>query len=347
MNMLTPPKLMVRVADLRDHGECARLDGFLGERPDATPFHRPGWSRAVEAGTGQCAYMLVAESAGRIAGLLPLTHVRSRLFGTILVSAGFGVDGGIIAETAAIKRKLAEEAIGLAGRLGVPSIELRGGPFPEGWSRVEGAHAGFARDLPTGEAAILAAIPRKQRAEVRRALGNGLDVAVSRDLATHHAVYAESVRNLGSPVFPRRLFAAVLEAFGPDADILTVLRGGRPLSSVLSLYHKGIVYPYWGGGIFEARAARANELMYFALMRHAAERGCGRFDFGRSKTGSGAFAYKKNWGFAPRPIVHAVYGRARDANPLSARYRLQVAAWKRLPLWLANRIGPPIARGLG
>jgi len=87
--------------------------------------------------------------------------------------------------------------------------------------------------------------------------------------------------------------------------------------------------------------------MYFALMRHAAARGCTRFDFGRSKAGTGAFAYKKNWGFEPRPLVYAAKGEARETNPLSPKYRLQVALWKKLPLWAAIRLGPPIARGLG
>ena len=120
---------------------------------------------------------------------------------------------------------------------------------------------------------------------------------------------------------------------------------------MLSLHFGGTVMPYWGGGTFAARALRANEAMYFALMRQARARGCDRFDFGRSKVGTGAFAYKKNWGFLPTPLGYAVRTAdgmpPREINPLSPRYRLQVAAWRRLPLWLANRLGPPIARGIG
>jgi FemAB-related protein (PEP-CTERM system-associated) len=143
----------------------------------------------------------------------------------------------------------------------------------------------------------------------------------------------------------------MLAAFSDDADILTVSRDGRPIASVFSFYFNGTVLPYWGGGTSEARSLRANELMYFELMRHASARGCTRFDFGRSKLGTGAYAFKKNWGFEPRPLVQAVRaadGAApREINPLNPKYRLQVELWKKLPLWLANRLGPPIARGLG
>lgn len=333
----------VRVADPDEPW----LDAFVRAHPEATPFHLPQWSRATAAGTGQRAHFLVAERDRAVQGVLPLTEIRSPLFGAALVSTGFGVDGGILANDESVVEALAAEAMLLAAELGCPSIELRGGALPSSWGRSEGVYAGFGRELPRDDDAILSSIPRKQRAEVRRALGFGLDVTVGRDTATHYRAYAESVRNLGTPVFPRSLFAAVLNAFGEGADILTVSKDGAPLASVLSLYFNGTVYPYWGGGTRAARGARANELMYYELMRHAAARGCTRFDFGRSKVGTGAFAFKKNWGFEPKPLTYAHWGTAREINPLNPRYRLQVAAWRRLPLWLANRLGPPIARGLG
>ncbi|MBX3561997.1 MAG: FemAB family PEP-CTERM system-associated protein [Sphingomonas sp.] len=344
MNAHAP--LAAPVVRIADPAEPA-LEAFVRAHADATPFHLPQWSRAIEAGTGQRAHLLVAEQDGAIRAFLPLSEIRSPLFGSLLASAGFGVDGGILSSDPAASRLLAEEAVKLAGRLDCPAIELRGGTPPAGWRVSEGTYAGFVRDLPKGDEAILKAIPRKQRAEVRRALGFDLEVTIGRDVSTHHRIYAESVRNLGTPVFPRSLFEAVLDAFGEEADILTVSKDGKPLGSVLSLYMGGTVYPYWGGGAHEARAARANELMYYALMCHAAARGCTRFDFGRSKTGTGAFAFKKNWGFEPQRLRYAQWGDARDANPLSPKYRLRIALWRRLPLWLANRIGPHIARGLG
>jgi FemAB-related protein (PEP-CTERM system-associated) len=331
---------------LSSRAEDPRIEAFVRAHPQATPFHLPQWSRAIEAGTGRRAHLLVAEAGGAVAGVLPLTEIRSRLFGSALVSAGFGVDGGILALNDSAAHALAEQAVRLAGELECGAIELRGGPLPKGWNCSEGTYAGFVRDLPGDDEAILGAIPRKQRAEVRRALGFGLDVGLG-DGDAHYRVYAESVRNLGTPVFPRALFDAVLAEFGADADIITISRDGAPLAAVLSLYFNATVYPYWGGGTRAARDARANELLYYELMRHAAGKGCTRFDFGRSKAGTGAYAYKKNWGFEPRPLAYAGWGKAREINPLDPKYRLKVALWRNLPLWIANRAGPMIARSLG
>lgn len=347
-------RLLLREADLRDPDECARIDAYVRARQDGTPFHLTEWLKAVETGCGQRAHMLIAERAGDVRAVLPLSEIHSPLFGRALVSSGFAVAGGILAERAKTALRLAEMAWQMARRLSCSEVELRGGMLPADWQRREGVYSGFVKPLAEDEDAELQAVPRKQRAEIRKAMKNGLTVEIGcggRDRAAHYTVYAESVRNLGTPVFPRSLFDAVLDRLGDDADILTVRHQGRAVASVLSLYHGGKVMPFWGGGLFEARALRANEMMYFALMNHARAKGCGAFDFGRSKTGTGPYYYKKNWGFIPRPLTYATRtadGFAeRDINPNSAKYRLQVALWRRLPLPIANRIGPMVAKGLG
>ena len=346
-----PAALTVSLADLRDPDEVSRVEGYVAEC-GGTVFHRPAWLRAVEQGTGQRALGIVAERRGALAGWLPLSEVHSPIFGRALVSSGFAVGGGILADDDRAAAMLAHAAEELAQRRSCPTVELRGGALPPGWDVRTDAHLGFAADLAADDEAQLLAVPRKQRAEVRKSLAGELEVRVGRgegDRAAHYAVYAESVRNLGTPVFPRALFEAMLDAL--DADILTVTHRGAPVASVLSFYHGGAVLPYWGGGTFAARALRANERMYFELMLHARRRGCARFDFGRSKAGSGPAAYKKNWGFEPRPLAYASWtapGAARrDVDPASDAYAARIALWKRLPLPVANRIGPAIARGLG
>lgn len=349
MTMMPPTMpLGIREAKLGDRAERERIEAYVREQPGATPFHLPAWSLAVAAGCGQRGRYLVAERAdGALAGVLPLTDIRSLLFGRALVSTGFGVGGGILGDAV---EPLAAGAWDLAMRLGTPSVELRGGPVPAGWAADDCTYLGFARALAGDDDAERKAVPRKQRAEIRRAQSFGHIVTVGRsqtDLRDHYRVYAESVRNLGTPVFPSQLFASVINLM--DADILTVHHDGKPVASVLSLYLDGTVFPYWGGGTASSRGVRAHEQLYFALMRHAYARGCTRFDFGRSKAGTGAAAFKKNWGFVPEPLVYSRRsdGPARAINPLDPKYAMMVAAWQRLPLWLANRIGPHLARGLG
>lgn len=347
----------LRLANLAEPDERARIEAFLAGHAEATPFHRPVWLEAVAQGTGNPAHALLLERGGAIAGYLPLSAVHSPLFGRVLASSGFAVGGGVLVAGGADAEPLFAAAEELAQRLASPAIELRGGEMPgcrPGWHIKTGSHCGFIAPLAKDDEAQLLAIPRKQRAEVRKGLEQDLAIAVGTseaDRAAHYAVYAESVRNLGTPVFPRALFDAVLDQFGADADILTVRHAGRPVASVLSLYHRGAVMPYWGGGIREARRLRANDRMYYELMIRARRRGCSHFDFGRSKTGSGAHDFKRNWGFEPEPLSYASWtapGSApRDADPTSAKHALQIALWRKLPLSLANRIGPMIARGLG
>lgn len=347
----------LRLADLADANEMARIEAFVADHPEGTVFHRPRWLQAIAQGTGNPALALVAERRADLVAYLPLSEVHSPIFGRLLASTGFAVDGGVLALDDKARDEVIAAAEELALRRSCPTIELRGGAMPEpgeGWNVQAQSHCGFERELAADDEAQLLSVPRKQRAEVRKGLENDLTINVGsarEDRDAHFAVYAESVRNLGTPVFPRALFEAVLENFGAEADILTVSHEGKPIASVLSLYHRGAVMPYWGGGTRAARGLRANDRMYFELMLHARRKGCTHFDFGRSKTGSGAYDFKRNWGFTPEPLSYAAWTApgqpVRDADPTSAKHALQIALWRRLPLAVANRLGPWIARGLG
>lgn len=347
----------VRLVDLGDPGEIGRLEGFVATHPHGTPFHRPAWFASVARATGNRALALVQELHGEVVGFLPLDAIHSPIFGNMLASTGFAVGGGLLVIDGAEPSEIFAGAEELAERLACSAIELRGGTLPqggEGWSLRSESHCNFARPLAADDEAQLLAVPRKQRAEVRKSLANDLTVDIGtseRDRAAHYAIFAESYRNLGTPVFPRALLDSVLNAFADDADILTIRHDGRPVASVITLYHKGMAMPYWGGGTREARYLRANDRMYYELMLHARRRGCAAFDFGRSKTDSGAFHFKRNWGFEPEPLTYASWttpgAQKREADPTSAKLLLQIAVWRKLPLALANRLGPLIARGIG
>lgn len=343
----------LRIAD-PDNAAVAR---FVADHPAARLFHKSEWSLAVEAATGHRAGVLVAEDARGIAGVVPFSIVHSPLFGRMIACSGFGIGGGILLREDARPAPLFAALEELATRENCPVVELRGGAMPEGrdgWSVRTDSHANFARDLAADDEAELLAIPRKQRAEVRKGLKRDFAIETGsgqRDRDAQYAVYAESVRNLGTPVFPRALFEEMLDRFGDAADILTVRHGGEPVASVLSFYHCGTVMPYWGGGVWAARRLRANERMYYELMRHARARGCTRFDFGRSKSGSGPYSFKKNWGFEAEPLSYAYWtapgANPRDADPTSEKHDVAIRLWQKLPLGVANRVGPWIAKGLG
>ena len=361
--------MAVTIPPVTDHPQLAFVevpreewDMWILARNDSTPFHRNAWGEGVEAATGHAfkCYGLKDASGAIVAGV-PVHFIRSLLFGKAAASAGFAVDGGVLADNAEAAQLLIDAVWALPEVQASGSLELRGGVMPADniWHIKSETYAGFATPLAADDEAQLLAIPRKQRAEVRKALAGleagDYDVVTGNDdvlAREHYAVYAESVRNLGTPVFPKKLFDEIRRRFGDEVDILTVRKAdGTPLASVLSLYHKGVVMPYWGGGTFDARAARANELMYYKLMCHARVRGCDRFDFGRSKVGTGAYAYKKNWGMEPQALTYAVRTASgeepRDINPLSPKYQKKIQMWQKLPLWVANSVGPFIARGLG
>ncbi len=308
--------------------------------------------RVIEDSFQQKAHYLYAESGGVIRGVLPLVHMKSPLFGNRMVANAYCVAGAPAVTDAEALPHLDSRAEALMNELRADYIEYRDPARPHrDWKWKEGLYATFERPIESGEDANLKQIPRKQRAVVRKALKSELSFGIDTDVADFFGLFALSVRNLGTPVFSRGYFENLVRVFGGDCDILTVRLHGRPISSVLSFYFGNRVIPYYTGSVPEARKLGANDFMYWKLMRHAVERGYEIFDFGRSKVGTGPYAFKKNWGFEPHPVIHEFKMRAGvpmpNVNPNNPKYRLMIAAWKKLPLPLANAIGPFIGRQVG
>jgi FemAB-related protein (PEP-CTERM system-associated) len=329
-------------------------DRFVMAHPKGTFFHRAAWARVIERAFHHTTHYACAEQDGVITGVLPLGRVKTPLFGDTLISAPFCVYGGPLAVEADAGAALVAHAEALMRRTGASALEFRPlhtDPLPEGWVERPDLYVTFRKPIEADHERNMKAIPRKQRAVVRKGIQNGLVSLVNRDADLLHRIYAESVRNLGTPVFPRKYFRLLMDTFGRDADIVTVLDQQTPIASVMNFYFRDEVLPYYGGGTAAARLRAGNDFMYWEVMRLAADRGCRVFDFGRSKIGTGSFSFKHNWGFPDQKLQYRFrlqQGEAiPDHNPTNPKYRLFIAAWKRLPLPLANAIGPLIVRGLG
>jgi len=318
----------------------------------ASFFHRSGWQRIIGKVWGHRTYYLYAECAGTIEGVLPLAHVDSLFFGNALVSLPFAVYGGVAASTPEAADILEQEAKRIALRLGVDHLELRNVVQRHPDWPAQDLYVTFRKAILPDEEANLLAIPRKQRAMVRKGINNGLAGEIDGDADRFFALYADNVHRHGTPPMPQRYFRALLREFGSDAEILTIIDpDGKPLSSVLSFYFRDEVLPYYAGDCEAARGQTANDFKYWELLRRACARGLKVFDYGRSKRETGSYAFKKNWGFEPQPLHYEYCLYRRDAipqnHPANGKYRLFIDAWRHLPIALANRLGPYIVRHLG
>jgi len=332
-------------------GDEQRWDAFVEATPTGTFFHLSGWKRVIETAFRHRTYYLLAERNGAVTGVLPLTLVKTKLFGASLIANAFSVYGGPIAADDAGLRSLEDHAVRLMGQLRVPVLEFRS--WAEGrshWPTKTGLYATFRKSIDPSVDNNLKAIPRKQRAMVRKGIQNKLVSEIDSSVDRLHSIYAESVRNLGTPVFARSYFEILKQVFAQNSDIVTITNDGIPVASVMNFYFRDEVLPYYGGGTADARRLAANDFMYWEVMRRACERGYRIFDFGRSKLGTGAYDFKRFWGFEPTPLAYQFClapGRdIPDLNPLNPKLKLFVELWKRLPLAVATRLGPAIVRGL-
>ena len=319
-----------------ERDDAVRWEAFVAACPEATFFHRIGWRELLERCFGHRTHYLLAERGGELAGVLPLAEVKSLLFGHALVSLPFCAVAGVASSDPLALEALHEAAAALAAKLGTQHLELRNpAPRAPGWPRQE-LYASFRKALAPEVEANMLAIPRKQRAMVRKGIKNGLAAELDAGVERFFALYADNVHRHGTPPLPKRYFEALRSTFGKDVEVLTVLApDGKPVSSVLSFYFKDEVLPYYAGDLVEARDLAANDFKYWELMRRACERGVRTFDFGRSKQGTGPFDFKKNWGFEPQPLhyEHVVFvgNKIPQHNPSNPKYRAAIDLWRRLP----------------
>ena len=329
-----------------------RWDKYVNSASNATFFHRAGWKTVLERAFGHSTHFLYAQDGGNIVGVLPLAQIKSILFGNSLSSLPFCVYGGIVADNEQAAAALREAACQLAERLKVGALELRNREASDVSWPVKELYFTFRKEIDPSDEVNLKAIPNRQRAMVRKGLKEGLSSEWDDGIERLYRVYSESVRNLGTPVFSARYLRILRQVFGSDCSVLMITHEGQDVAAVMNFYFRDEVIPYYGGSTAASRAIKGvNHVMYWELMRHSAAQGYRLFDFGRSKAGTGPFSFKKNFGFTPQPLPYEYYlvtsSAVPDVNPLNPKYRLMVNVWSKLPLPVANFVGPFLARSLG
>ena len=343
--------MSIRVRDFAG-ADAARWEAFVQRCSHASFFHRIGWRQVLEGCFGHRTRYLIAERGETVVGVLPLAEVRSLLFGHALVSLPFCAVAGAAADDPDAISALHSAAEALGRRIGAQHLELRNPAAREPrWPRQD-LYASFRKPILADVEANMLAIPRKQRAMVRKGIKNGLAGELDAGTDRFFALYADNVHRHGTPPLPKRYFDALRRTFGGDAEVLTIVdAAGRAVSSVFSFYFRDEVLPYYAGDCVAARDLAANDFKYWDLMRRACERGARLFDFGRSKQGTGPFDFKRNWGFQPAPLAYeyCLYRRTDipQNNPLNPKYRAFIALWRHLPIPVANALGPHLVKSLG
>ncbi|MCP4266166.1 MAG: FemAB family PEP-CTERM system-associated protein [Candidatus Brocadiaceae bacterium] len=341
---------MVDIAVL-DGTQNSSWDEYVDRHDDSTFFHLSGWKNVIEKSFGHEPYYLLAYDNNIVVGVFPLFYVNSILFGKTLASTPFCVYGGILSDNKEITDSLIKHAMDLSKKLNVDAIEIRNIQKQQNTWIVNQLYYRFRKVISDSNDDNLKSIPRKQRAMVRKGIKSGLVSEHTTDYNRLFRIYSESLRNLGTPVFTKKYLNYLMQEFKDKCDILMIKNGDKDIAGVMSFYFKNEVIPYYGGSITEARSVKANDFMYWELMRRSAKRGISIFDFGRSKEGTGSYSFKKNWGFTPEPL-HYQYnmptGKSMpEINPMNPKYQIFIKLWKKLPLGIANTFGPYLAKDLG
>lgn len=327
-------------------------DEYVLRSINSTFCHLIGWKNVIEKTFGHKSHYIYAESDEKICGILPLFLVTSVVFGKFFISTPFAVYGGICADSTEAENLLFEHAKKMAEELAVDYLEFRNiqdsnCDLPKSELYVTFLQELFNDDLEKNWNTM----PRETRRLVRKAKSAGLKSTIECDhLDKFYDVYSRSVKNLGTPVFPKKLFKNFLDEFPDNSNMLHVWHEDKIIASVFNFYFQETILPYYGGALSEYNNNKfaPNNFMYWELMKYGIDNGYKIFDFGRSKIGTGAYNFKRHFGMEPTPLHYKYYLVKRNElpnlNPTNPKYKILIDTWKKLPIGIANLIGPHIVK---
>jgi FemAB-related protein (PEP-CTERM system-associated) len=347
----TSPSPSLRVNNLTTIEEDA-WENYALQHHSATVFHTITWKRVIERAFGFPPMYLFVSRAGRVCGILPLFLVSNPVIGKVLISTPFAVYGGPCGDDRESCESLLQGASSLADSLGVQYLELRNREYSPGNDRFQrkDLYIAFDCELPNSSEALIKGFPRDTRYMIRKAQKNGLTSVLDNNrLDDCYDLYAESVTNLGTPVFGKKYFQILREEFGESLEVMVIEDAtGSAVAAALSFRFRDWVIPYYGGSGRKGRSVAANNFMYWEIMRSAIEKGIRYYDFGRSKLNTGSHFFKTQWNMReyPLPYHFLLVRRAEKPNfsPANSRFRPAIDLWKRIPVPLAKLIGPQLIK---
>jgi FemAB-related protein (PEP-CTERM system-associated) len=342
----------VRVT-LVDDAEASEWDSYVASSENAEIYHLFAWKRHFESVFGHdCYYLIARDDKAQTVGVLPLVHQSSRLFGNFLISVPCFNYCGILAHTDQAHAALVDEASRLARELGAGHVELRHRESKSLELPLRSDKVSMLLALPGEEDLLWRGFSSKLRAQIRRPQKEGA-VCVSGGaelLDDFYAVFAHNMRDLGTPVFPKRMFADILARFPEHARIFVVRMKDRPVAAGYTLGHRGTLEIPSASSLRAFNRYSPNMLLYWTVLQYAVSQGFKTFDFGRTSRDSGPYRFKKQWGAEATGLSwHYILqeGKALPRiNPDNPKYRLAVNLWRRLPVPLANLIGPQVVKHL-
>lgn len=329
----------------------SQWDTYVDQHPQSRLYHRAAWRDVIRSVFGhECVY-LCARREGKIVGVLPLIRLKSRLFGDYLVSMPYFNYGGAVSETPAVSQLLMQAAADRAREIGSSHAEFRDIEPRASWA-ARTDKVTMELPLPADAATLWSGFGPKLRAQIRKPQKEGAEFVRggSELLSDFYTVFARNMRDLGTPVYSKSFFKAILDAFPEHASIALVRYKHRAVAAGFLLGYRDRIEIPWASSLREFNSLGVNMLLYAESLKMAIEDGYRIFDFGRSSVDSGTYKFKKQWGASERQLFwHYWLAEGRQLprlNPGNPKYRLAISLWRRLPLFVANRLGPCIVRGL-
>lgn len=342
----------IKISSLDTHKEYL-WDEYVRTKQDSTIYHLSAWRKLIETIFGHDTYYLYAHNQESVVvGVLPLVRQKSLIFGDFAVSLPFFNYGGVLAETDEIEQLLMNQACNIGKEIGVSHIEFRDSKHRnDGW-QVRRDKVAMILDLPETEDEMWKTLGSKRRSQIKRPLRESIEIIEGglELVDDFYYVFTRGMRDLGTPVYPRKLFKEIIKLFPDECFIVVIKHKGIPVAAGFLIGYNNKLEIPWAATLNTVKSIGVGMLLYWEIIKRAISKHYRNFDFGRSSVNSGTYKFKKQWGAVEKQLYWHYWlspGTSMPKlSPDNAKYKMAIQVWKRLPLTITNAIGPSIVKYL-
>lgn len=336
-----------------DEVGASSWDIYVDQHEQSGVYHLSLWKDLLAEVFGSNSHYLAAVTDdGDICGVLPIVHFKSRLFGNFAVSMPYFNHGGLLSDNKEAESILLNHVITLSNSLGASHIELRElHPRDDSW-QCKSEKVLMCLNLPNDPDILWKSIGAKRRSQIKRPDREGVSVKVGGQnlLDDFYDVFSRNMRDLGTPVYTKKLFNSILAALPEKAHIVAIYLNNTPVAAAFLIGHKQTIEIPWASSLREFNRFGTNMRLYWEVLKFSITQDYKVFDFGRSTIDGSTYKFKKQWGSEPRQCYWNYWlaegCELPQLNPQNQKYRLAIEGWKKLPLPIANIFGPHIVKHL-
>jgi FemAB-related protein (PEP-CTERM system-associated) len=305
----------------------------------------------------QCFIIAKDQETNEIKTILPITKIKSKIFGNRILSTGFQEYGGVIGDQSYFPKML--KFLKNKYQKNFQFLEIKGSINQNNTpsEKILIKKVNYQRFILQlkDEKTVWDNIQKSKRKAIKKSKKECTcrELTIN-DLNQFYNLYLQNMRSFGTPPYNKQYFYNFFKMIQSQGHgkIYGSFKDNKLISALLGFNYNNTVHITTAISNPKYKAFRPSDLMHWYFINWSIKNNYTSFDFGRVRTDSGQFEYKRKWG-AQLSELPSFYFLLKDEqipkllDPSNKKYQLIIKIWQHLPLNVTKLVGMRLRKELG